>query len=169
LGVWFVYEEFVYALFPSILDECQNKYGNANAWRYCSKVFDLLTIAAVSTNQWLCVGVSCTQNENYSCFVCANYHGTELRVAYFDINTYCVSSLCVPAFVNFLVLLTCNNLYVSHTLFSLSLSLSLYIYIYIYMIIDHRRMYTLCSWRSISRGKNTWPNTNNRKKPRSTT
>lgn len=29
-------------------DECQNKYGNANAWRYCTRVFDLLTVAAVS-------------------------------------------------------------------------------------------------------------------------
>ncbi|RDD47410.1 Serine/threonine-protein phosphatase 6 catalytic subunit [Trichoplax sp. H2] len=36
-------------------DECQNKYGNVNAWRYCTRVFDLLTIAAIIDEQILCV------------------------------------------------------------------------------------------------------------------
>ncbi|KAL5475954.1 hypothetical protein EMCRGX_G025835 [Ephydatia muelleri] len=36
-------------------DECQNKYGNANAWRCCCRVFDLLTLAAIIDESILCV------------------------------------------------------------------------------------------------------------------
>jgi serine/threonine-protein phosphatase 6 catalytic subunit len=36
-------------------DECLNKYGNGNAWKYCCRVFDLMNIAAVIDNKILCV------------------------------------------------------------------------------------------------------------------
>jgi len=35
--------------------ECQQKYGNANAWKYCTQVFDLLTVAALVDGRVLCV------------------------------------------------------------------------------------------------------------------
>ena len=28
-------------------EECQKKYGDSSAWKYCTQVFDLLTISAV--------------------------------------------------------------------------------------------------------------------------
>mmetsp|Transcript_12777 Transcript_12777/g.20871 ORF Transcript_12777/g.20871 Transcript_12777/m.20871 type:complete len:303 (+) Transcript_12777:145-1053(+) len=36
-------------------DECHRKYGNANAWKYCTDVFDYLTLAAVIDGRVLCV------------------------------------------------------------------------------------------------------------------
>ncbi|MEW5307516.1 MAG: hypothetical protein WDW36_009905 [Sanguina aurantia] len=36
-------------------DECQRKYGNANAWRYCTEVFDYLTLSALVDGKVLCV------------------------------------------------------------------------------------------------------------------
>lgn len=36
-------------------DECQRKYGNANAWRYCTEVFDFLTLSALIDGRILCV------------------------------------------------------------------------------------------------------------------
>jgi len=36
-------------------DECQQKYGNSNAWKYCTQVFDYLTLAALVDGKILCV------------------------------------------------------------------------------------------------------------------
>ncbi|MCO5567634.1 hypothetical protein L7F22_021328 [Adiantum nelumboides] len=36
-------------------DECQRKYGNPNAWRYCTDVFDYLTLSAIIDGRVLCV------------------------------------------------------------------------------------------------------------------
>lgn len=36
-------------------DECARKYGSANAWRYCTDVFDYLTLAALIDGRVLCV------------------------------------------------------------------------------------------------------------------
>lgn len=36
-------------------DECQRKYGNGNAWKYCCEVFDCFNIAAIIDGRVLCV------------------------------------------------------------------------------------------------------------------
>eukprot|EP01067_Filipodium_phascolosomae_P004905 Filipodium_phascolosomae@DN2887_c0_g1_i1.p1 len=36
-------------------DECMRKYGNANPWKYCTELFDYLTVAAVVDGDVLCV------------------------------------------------------------------------------------------------------------------
>lgn len=36
-------------------DECQRKYGNGNAWKFCTDVFDYLTLAAIVDGRVFCV------------------------------------------------------------------------------------------------------------------
>lgn len=36
-------------------DECLKKYGNANPWKYCTELFDYLTLSAIVENSIFCV------------------------------------------------------------------------------------------------------------------
>lgn len=36
-------------------DECLRKYGNANPWKYCTEIFDYLTLSAIVENSIFCV------------------------------------------------------------------------------------------------------------------
>lgn len=36
-------------------DECLRKYGSSNVWKYCTDIFDMLTLAAVIDNKIFCV------------------------------------------------------------------------------------------------------------------
>ncbi len=36
-------------------DECLRKYGSSNVWKYCTEIFDMLSLAAVIDNRVFCV------------------------------------------------------------------------------------------------------------------
>merc|ERR1712007_233556 len=36
-------------------DECLRKYGNSNPWKYCTEIFDYLTLSAIVENSIFCV------------------------------------------------------------------------------------------------------------------
>lgn len=37
------------------LDECLRKYGSVNVWRYCTEIFDYLSLSALIEDRVLCV------------------------------------------------------------------------------------------------------------------
>ena len=51
-------------------DECQRKYGNANAWRSCTEVFDYLTLSVRPLNDGI--------HMLFICYKPASYHGLTL-------------------------------------------------------------------------------------------
>ena len=56
-------------------DECQRKYGNANAWRYCTDVFDYLTLSAIINGQVSSFGQRICRLSNHVIWAkpCLNY------------------------------------------------------------------------------------------------
>ena len=36
-------------------EECQRKYGNVNVWKYCTDVFDYLSLGAIIEGKILCI------------------------------------------------------------------------------------------------------------------
>lgn len=67
---------FLYFIFHSLIyvrqitqvygfyDECVTKYGSANAWKYCISVFDLLGVAALIEDSYVCY----RYRYRFSCF-----------------------------------------------------------------------------------------------------
>ncbi|KAL2938989.1 Phytochrome-associated serine/threonine-protein phosphatase [Bienertia sinuspersici] len=56
-------------------DECQRKYGNANAWRYCTDVFDYLTLSAIINGTYYHM----TQNIFLKMFVPISHSSNQIR------------------------------------------------------------------------------------------
>ena len=36
-------------------DECKRKYGSVNVWRYCTEIFDYLSLSAIIADKIFCV------------------------------------------------------------------------------------------------------------------
>ena len=85
-------------------DECQNKYGNCNVWKYCCKVFHLLTVAALIDGQILCAHtdtlVTVWSAPNY-CYRCGNV-ASILQISDADTRTpklFEVNNILTPALI----------------------------------------------------------------------
>lgn len=76
-------------------DECQRKYGNANAWRYCTDVFDYLTLSAIIDGTVIVFSLSLFVHScKHACkkYVCI-YMFYEVMVSYMY-QFYCPGALC---------------------------------------------------------------------------
>jgi hypothetical protein len=67
-------------------DECLRKYGSVNVWRYCTDIFDYLSLSALIDNRILCVhggegGCGESAPAGCNCYFFGLFFGARARVS----------------------------------------------------------------------------------------
>ena len=52
---WYIMHNIQFIQVYGFYDECKRKYGSVNVWRYCTEIFDYLSLSAIIADKIFCV------------------------------------------------------------------------------------------------------------------